>query len=148
MFELDSNFDSAKILDIVLAKAQELWPSAHDRDEKYDFKANNAQTLFQSLNDQPKLEANESVLETMKGEALSLLTRYSPDYPGVPLMRVSDGVYQDTMTRKVYDFNNGWVGESGQRYPGGSIANQTPAASNYLGFQQALETKNLRTRPI
>jgi hypothetical protein len=147
MFDLDSRTGIAQILDVVVEAAAELWPSAHDRDEKYDHKSNNAQTLFQSLDVQPKLEASDPVLDTMKGEALSLLTRYSPDYPGVPLMRVSDGVYQDTMTRKVYDFNHGWVSETGQSYPGGSMAHQTPAASGYLGFQQVFESNNMRTRP-
>lgn len=147
MFDLDGKVKLAKTLDVVVKLAVDLWPSAHDRNEKYDAKANNADSLFQALKDQPKLDKNESVLENMKGEALSLLTRYSPDYPGVPLMRVSDGVYQDIMTRKVYDFNYGWVGESGQRYPGGSVAHQTPTASQYLGFQQAFESNHYRSRP-
>lgn len=140
--------ETVAVLDGFIRKAQvELWPSANDRDDKYDAKANNASNLYTSLDNQPKLDDVEPVLDTMKGSGHSLLTRHSPDYPGVPLMRVRDGVYQDMMTRKVYDFNRGFVSETGLVYPGGSTQYQTPNADQYLGFQQVFESKSLSTRP-
>lgn len=147
IMDFEGHVRTANILDNLLKTASELWPSANDRDSKYDSKANNAKSLYRSLENQPKREPVEPVLETMKGNAVSLLTRHSPDYPGVPLMRVSDGVYQDMMTRKVYDFNRGFVSETGVAYPGGSVANQTPTTDQYLGFQQVFESKSLRSRP-
>lgn len=146
ILDFDGHTKAASLLDIVIKNAQELWPSANDRDEKYDAKANNAKTLFRALENQ-KIEDVEPILSTMKGSALSLLTRYSPDYPGVPLLRVSDGVYQDIVSRKVYDFNRGWVSESGEKHPGGSVAHQTPSASDYLGYNQIFDSNRLRTRP-
>jgi hypothetical protein len=146
ILDFDGHVKAASLLDIVIKNAQELWPSANDRDERYDAKANNAKTLFRALENQ-KTEDVEPILSTMKGTALSLLTRYSPDYPGVPLLRVSDGVYQDVVSRKVYDFNRGWVSESGEKHPGGSIAHQTPTSSDYLGYNQIFDSSRLRTRP-
>jgi len=54
-----------------------------------------------------------------------LSTRYSPDRPGVQAMRVSDGVFQDPYTNKVYDYNEGFTTEDGRNFPGGSAAFQT-----------------------
>ena len=54
-----------------------------------------------------------------------LSTRYSPDRPGVQAARVSDGVFQDPYTRKVYDYNEGFTTEDGRNFPGGSAAFQT-----------------------
>jgi len=147
ILDLDGFHQTAKILDIFMKKAQgELWPSSNDRDEKYNAKENNAKTLYQALKAEPKTEF-ESVVTPYQSGGIALLTRYSPDYPGVPLMRVSDGVYQDFMTRKVYDFNRGFVDESGKVYSGGSVAHQTPASDQYLEFQQVFESSSLRSRP-
>ena len=57
--------------------------------------------------------------------APSLSTRYSPDRVGVQAQRVSDGVYKDPYTNKVYDYNEGFTAESGESYPGGSPALQS-----------------------
>lgn len=148
IMDFEGHKRTADILDTFLKNAEkELPPSANDRDSKYDAKANNASGLYKALEEMLKQEPVESVLETMKDSASSLLTRYSPDYPGVMLMRVSDGVYQDMLTRKVYDFNKGFVSDSGVVHPGGSTAYQTPTTDQYLAFQQVFESSSLRTRP-
>lgn len=54
-----------------------------------------------------------------------LSTRYSPDRVGVQAMRVSDGVYQDPYTNKVYDYNEGFKTEDGRSFPGGSASLQS-----------------------
>jgi hypothetical protein len=55
----------------------------------------------------------------------SLSTRYSPDRPGVMARRVSDGVIQDPITNKVYDWNEGFKTEDGDDFPGGRVDLQT-----------------------
>jgi len=55
---------------------------------------------------------------------VSLSTRYAPDMPGVQAMRVSDGVYQNPYSGKVYDYNEGFDID-GLAYPGGSPALQS-----------------------
>jgi hypothetical protein len=54
-----------------------------------------------------------------------LSTRYSPDRVGVQAMRVSDGVFQDPYTNKIYDYNDGFKAEDGRIFPGGGAALQS-----------------------
>jgi hypothetical protein len=54
-----------------------------------------------------------------------LSTRYSPDRIGVQALRVSDGVFQDPYTNKVYDYNEGFRTEDGRDFPGGSATLQS-----------------------
>tara|TARA_B100000131_G_scaffold322708_1_gene377682 strand:+ start:7260 stop:7727 length:468 start_codon:yes stop_codon:yes gene_type:complete len=55
----------------------------------------------------------------------SLSTRYSPDRVGVQARRLSDGVYQDPYTNKVYDYSEGFKTESGEEFSPSSVDNQT-----------------------
>jgi hypothetical protein len=60
----------------------------------------------------------------------SLSTRYCPDHVGVPTIRLTDNVVQCVIDGKVYDYSSGYVNYKGQRVPGSSISEQTPAQSN------------------
>lgn len=62
-----------------------------------------------------------------------LSSRYCPDHRGAQMARVGDRIFQCPVDRKTYNFENGYTNYQGQRVPGGSIAGQTPAASNYSG---------------
>lgn len=55
----------------------------------------------------------------------SLSTRYSPDRVGVQARRIADGVVQDPITNKIYDWNEGFTTEDGQVFSGGSVALQS-----------------------
>jgi hypothetical protein len=54
-----------------------------------------------------------------------LSTRYSPDHPGVQVARVGEGLWQDGLTGKVYDYQAGFTTERGVKVPGGSVSGQT-----------------------
>lgn len=54
-----------------------------------------------------------------------LSTRYSPDHAGVQAVRISDGVYQDPITGKVYNYSEGYTTDKGNVIPGTSVSNQT-----------------------
>lgn len=54
-----------------------------------------------------------------------LSTRYSPDRVGIQAQRISDGVYQDPYTNKMYDYNEGFKTEDGRAFPGGSASLQS-----------------------
>lgn len=54
-----------------------------------------------------------------------LSTRYSPDHPGVPVIRVGDDVWQDALTGKLYDFKSGFTTEQGNKVPGGNVSSET-----------------------
>ncbi len=55
----------------------------------------------------------------------SLSTRYSPDRVGVQARRISDGVSQDPITNKVYNWNEGFTTEDGETFHGGQVSLQT-----------------------
>lgn len=55
----------------------------------------------------------------------SLSTRYSPDRVGVQARRISDGVSQDPITNKIYDWNEGFKTEDGETFSGGGVSLQT-----------------------
>lgn len=71
----------------------------------------------------------------------SLSTRYSPDMPGVSLMRIGESVYQCPVTKKIYDFRSGYTTSKGNVVPGSDVSNQT----QHLGFR-AQEHMNFSTR--
>lgn len=68
-----------------------------------------------------------------------LSTRYSPDRVGVQAQRVADGVYQDPITNKIYDYNDGFKTEDGRDFPGGSAALQ----SSMMRMANILDEKSL-----
>lgn len=55
----------------------------------------------------------------------ALSTRYDPDYPGVQVSRVGDGMWQSEMTKKIYNYNEGFSLSDGSKVPGGNVAEQT-----------------------
>lgn len=84
----------------------------------------------------PEREDSE-LIEMNKPRSLS--TRYSPDRVGVQAKRVSDGVFQDPYTNRVYDYNDGFKTESGEEFPGGHVALQ----SHMIGFASHLDSIGL-----
>ncbi len=61
----------------------------------------------------------------------SLSTRYVPDKPGVQGRRISDGVIQDPVTNKLYDWNEGFKTEDGDTFNGGAVSLQSDIISHY-----------------
>lgn len=55
----------------------------------------------------------------------SLSTRHSPDHVGVQVRRIADGVYQDPITNKIYDWNEGFKSDEGEEFAGGGVSLQT-----------------------
>jgi len=143
ILEFDGHTDVSDALNIVVKTAAE---HKQKQDKLYDSKENNKQTYWSALTSEVESET-EHHLDSMRGGAHPLLTRYSPDYPGVMLMRISDGVYQDLLSKKVYDFTSGFVSDTGIRYYGGSVALQTPSAQNASNSPAIWESQNLQSRP-
>ncbi len=55
----------------------------------------------------------------------ALSTRYDPDMPGVMTSRVGDGSWQSEMTKKVYDYNEGYSLGNGDKIPGSNVSQQS-----------------------
>lgn len=146
ILDADGQTEVVEILDAVLSTIDaKIAKIAATRDELYDAKANNKATLFNAL--LAETETVEPIYEGLGGTASTLATRNSPDHPGVMMLRVSDGVYQDMLSKKVYDFNKGWIDEKGVKHSGGSVANQTPIYNQYLYMPQIFESRHLSSRP-
>lgn len=145
ILDADGQAKAASALDAVLETINnKLAKTAATREELYDSKENNKATLFNSL--LAEVESVEPIHEGLQGTTTTLATRNSPDHPGVMMLRLSDGVYQDVMSKKVYDFNKGWIDEKGVKHPGGSVSNQTPIYNQYLYFPQIFESRHLTSR--
>jgi hypothetical protein len=63
----------------------------------------------------------------------SLSMRHCPDHCGVSVMRISENIYQCPLDGKIYNYEIGYTNYKGQKIPGGSISEQTPATSDCGG---------------
>lgn len=144
MFDKLGATKASLILETIVRNAYPYGGSSEDkktpREDLYDSKKNNKQTMLEVVRREVADNRKQHHLQTMQGTAPSQ-TRYSPELPGVALSRVSDGVYADSLTGKVYDFKSGWVGDDGEKHPGGSIAHQTPMLSQYNAPSRMFESR-------
>ena len=108
-----------------------------------------AQENYYDLKNDKNVEAAKEAVEKIKEKVKeyrpmqhSLSTRYSPDYPGVPLIRVGDNIWQCSVTGKMYDFSQGYKTVEGDEVPGSSVSNQT----QQLGGERILEHMNFSNR--
>lgn len=98
------------------------------REEAYE-KPREAHADMNNAKEQAKA-VEQDVKRYMPLEA-PLQTRYPPDRPGGQMTRITDHVYQDIATGKIYDFKNGYTTEKGNKIPGGSVENQTRQLGDY-----------------
>lgn len=74
----------------------------------------------------------EHHVETYKDTgAAALSTRYCPEHVGVMLGRIGENTYQCALDGQVYNWETGWTDYDGKKHPGGSVAGQTPSATEY-----------------
>lgn len=59
----------------------------------------------------------------------ALSTRYDPDLPGVLTSRIGDNLWQSEMTKKVYNYGEGYSLTNGSKVPGSSVSAQTETDS-------------------
>jgi hypothetical protein len=133
------------VLETMATKIERTAAATSAREELYNNEKHRKDTMFNAL--MAEIEKVEPIHEGLGGHADTLATRNSPDHPGVMMLRISDGVYQDIMSKKIYDFNKGWVDEKGNKQSGGSVAHQTPIYNQYLYMPQIFESRHLVDRP-
>ena len=110
-----------KVTEDEIARLSEKYRS-QKRDEYYEQPKESIDKFNQAK------ETTEAVDKVKRFEPLEapLQTRYSPDYPGQSMIRISDSIYQDPITGKIYDFKTGYTTNKGNKVPGGSVENQGP----------------------
>ena len=64
-------------------------------------------------------------------DAPCLSTGFCPDHRGVRLINIDNQVYQCPIDGKVYDWAKGFTDASGNKYPGGSVSDQTAADTSW-----------------
>lgn len=69
----------------------------------------------------------------------SLSTRYCPDHPGVPTLRLEEDVWQCTLDKKIYNYQSGYTLENNSKVPGSSVSEQR-------GFTKSNTTSMFDTR--
>lgn len=141
LLDSDGKHEIADIIDSVIesvSSVEELTVTAAEKNLN----------LFDSLvGEIDKVQPHREGFEETGLPGSTLSARTSPDNPGVMMLRVEDGVYQDILTKKVYDFNKGWVDDKGNKHPGGSVSNQTALYNQYLFAPQIFESSHLKHRP-
>jgi len=100
-----------------------------------DQRIKDLQQKYQNPNKElTSLNQNEEALKAIKDSGMTkeyrlmehaLNTRYDPDHPGSLVYRVGDGLWQSEMTKKVYDYNQGFALMDGSKVPGGNVSEQT-----------------------
>jgi len=110
------------------AKIHQVKLSADKKIEELAKKFRDIKSEMRKLHNIEAVEKGVEKSEFMKPVDVSsfpLSTRYSPDLPGVGLTRVSDGVYQEDMTGKVYDYAAGYTMSNGTKIPAADVALQS-----------------------
>tara|TARA_Y100000310_G_C20497810_1_gene722417 strand:- start:144 stop:902 length:759 start_codon:yes stop_codon:yes gene_type:complete len=87
------------------------------------------------------VKAIRSQVKEYRPMETALSTRYCPDHPGNQVRRVGDYTYQCGLDKKVYNYQEGFTTEKGNKVPGSDVARQT----QYLG-DRALEEMHFSTR--
>lgn len=120
-------------------------PAEYDRwktrEDLYDHAKHNKDLMWKITKQEVDENRKEHHLTTMRDHPVSLSTRYSPEYPGVQMYPVSDGVYQDIVSKKIYNYHDGWTDSRGNKYPSSSVANQTPNFNQISNPHRIFDTR-------
>lgn len=92
------------------------------------------------------VKAIDEKIKTYRPMEHALSTRYSPDMPGVSLIRIGDGVYQCPITKRIYNYDAGYTTMDGNKVPGTTVSNQThqvgDRAPEHMNFSTRSEILN------
>lgn len=110
----------------------------HAKDEKQAYHDNRIETLqkkyqeprkvLRSLNQTEKAETDikdSGFTKEYRENYQGLSTRTCPDHPGAQLARIGEHLVQCDLDKKIYDYENGYTLQNGEKIPGGSVDLQT-----------------------
>lgn len=92
------------------------------------------------------IKAVEQQVTKRKPMQEPLQTRYSPDMPGTPMIRITDGVYQCSATGKIYNYQAGYTTNKGTQVPGTSVQRQTELNDPMRGHTMFTTRENIMAR--
>jgi hypothetical protein len=101
-----------------------------EQSHRYDSKYHHEQQIYDPKKPTPSVK--EHHVKTYQPIGQSLSTRHCPLHIGVPLVRIGEGLMQCSMDGEIYNWEvGGWTDYQGNKSPGGSVAGQTPSATQY-----------------
>lgn len=98
------------------------------------------ETLKKEIKVQEAAKAINEQVKKYRPMETALSTRYSPDMPGVSLVRIGENVYQCPITKKIFNYDMGFKTMKGNEVPGTSVA-----AQSNLGFGEDRLQSNFST---
>lgn len=139
VFDRDGLHKAAEEIDKSLSLVAKMPNDSKKMEALYDSEKRNERlfiTAPETLNRKVRADPTLGGLIEMSPQ---LSSRYCPDYPGVQMLRVTDGVYQCSMTGKIYDFNNGWTSDiTGKSYSGSKVTAVLPTDPIVTTFNRIL----------
>jgi hypothetical protein len=115
------------------------------RSEKIDGLYGQKNNVREALNKQNNVDkvraAVQSQVKQYRPLEASLSTRYPPDMPGGHQVRISDSIYQDVLTGKIYDYKNGYTTAKGNKVPGTAVEYQIPDVGSLAVGDAVFETR-------
>lgn len=141
------DLNKAQIVDLFLKQAAEKvnnpydysvnWKEENpktDQSKRYDSKYHHSLQVSEPEKKQQRLKQKQYNSPSAKPYGPmthALSTRHCPDHIGVGLKRVGEGIYQCMLDGAIYNYEVGFTDQNGHKVPGGSVATQTPNASEY-----------------
>lgn len=98
----------------------------------------------EQLEERKAEEATKAIKDQVKHRRpleASLRTRYCPDHPGAGLIRIGEDIFQCSLDKQIFNYQEGYKTLAGEVVPGGTVADQT----GRLGDRR-LEQTNFSTR--
>jgi len=83
------------------------------------------ETLEKDIRAADAIKAIKSQIKEYRPMETSLSTRYCPDHPGSQVRRIADYTYQCGLDKKVYNYQEGFTTEKGNKVPGSDVSRQT-----------------------
>lgn len=80
---------------------------------------------YHKTSQQEKAIADSNFTKEYKILEAPLSSRYCPDHPGAQISRVGEHVWQCELDKKTYNYETGFELNSGNKVPGGDVAQQT-----------------------
>ncbi len=71
----------------------------------------------------------------------SLSTRTCPDHPGAQMARIGDYIYQCSLDKQIYNYQNGFRTMKGNIVPGGDVAGQTQFLNDHAVSHSQFDTR-------
>jgi hypothetical protein len=97
---------------------------------------------YHKLGDAEKAIKNSNFTKEYRILEAPLSSRYCPDHPGAQIARVGEHVWQCDLDKKTYNFETGFTLESGEKVPGGDVAQQTAGLD--IPFHAIFDTREGR----